>query len=68
MVITPALLLSSKTPQGYNTLSTERVAHCLKETPGCRNACKAAVGSTDEENGGIGYEKYQNSPKFDPQS
>ena len=68
MVITPDLLLSSNTPQGYNILSRETVAHYLKEAPGCRNACRAAAGSTFEENGGIGNEKYQNSPKFDPQS
>lgn len=63
MSITPALLLSSKTPQGDNTLSTKTLAHYLKEPPGPRNECKAAAGSTLEENGGNRFSKYQNIPK-----
>lgn len=63
MIITPALLLSSRTPWGDNTLSTKTLAHYLKEPHGHRNVCKAAAGSTLEENGGIGFQNIKISPK-----
>lgn len=63
MIITPALLLSSRTPWGDNTLSTKTLAHYLKEPPGHRNGSKAAAGSTLEENGGIGFQNIKISPK-----